>query len=123
MRRPKPKRARRGHQLAMPAATAPLHRWSMDVVHDQLVDGRCFRIFIIIDVFTRGAVAVDVDRSNSGTLVARVPEQLAANRGLSLVITCDNGTKFTSKVMQAWAMRHNVHLNSSEPGKLTQNAV
>ena len=122
MRRRRPKRARRGERVTMPLATAANHRWSMDFIHDQLVDGRCFRILNIIDDFTREAVAVEVDTSLSGNRVARVLDQLAVTRGLPKVITCDNGTEFTSKAMQAWAIRHDVRLNFSTPGKPTQNA-
>lgn len=122
MRRLRPKRARRGERVAMPAATAANHRWSMDFIHDQLVDGRCFRALNIIDDFTREAVAVEVDTSLSGARVARVLDRLAMTRGLPKVITCDNGTEFTSKAMQLWAIRHDVRLNFTQPGKPTQNA-
>lgn len=122
MKRRRPKRARRGDRIAMPLATAENHCWSMDFVHDQLVDGRCFRILNIIDDFTREAVATEVDTSLSGKRVARVLDALAVTRGLPKVIRCDNGSEFTSKAMQAWAIRHDVRLSFSTPGKPTQNA-
>ena len=122
MRRRRPKRARRGERAQMPAATAANHRWSMDFIHDQLADGLCFRALNIIDDFTREAVAIEVDTSLSGRRVARVLDQLAVSRGLPKVITCDNGTEFTSKAMQGWAIRHNVRLNFTTPGCPTQNA-
>ena len=122
MRRRRPKRARRGECVAMPAATAPNHRWSMDFIHDQLADGRCFRALNIIDDFTREVVAIEVDTSLSGRRVARVLDWLATTRGLPKVITCDNGTEFTSKAMQAWSIRHDARLNFITPGCPTQNA-
>lgn len=122
MRRRRPKRARRGERIAMPAANGPNDRWSMDFVHDQLVDGRCFRVLNIIDDFTREAVACELDTSLSGVRVARVLDRLSATRGLPKVITCDNGTEFTSKALQAWASRHDVRLNFTTPGSPTQNA-
>jgi putative transposase len=122
MRRRRPKRTRRGQRATMPAATAANHRWSMDFVHDQLVSGQCFRVLNIIDDFTREAVACEVDTSISGVRVARVLDRLAATRGLPKVITCDNGTEFTSKALQAWAARHDVRLNFTTPGSPTQNA-
>ncbi len=39
-------------------ATRPNERWSMDFVHDQLADGRCFRVFGVVDDFTRESVAL-----------------------------------------------------------------
>jgi putative transposase len=82
MKRRRAKRARRGERAQMSAATAPDHRWNMDFIHDQLVDGRCFRVLNIIDDFTREAVAVEVDTSLSGVRVARVLDRLATTRGL-----------------------------------------
>ena len=122
MRRRRPKRARRGQRAVMPAATAPNHRWSMDFIHDQLVDGRCFRVLNIIDDFTREAVATEVDTSLSGRRVVRVLDSLAQSRGLPKIITCDNGSEFTSKIVQAWAIRHDVRLNFTTPGSPTQKA-
>ena len=66
MKRKRPKRDRRGERVAMPAATAADHRWSMDFVHDQLVELRCFRVLNIIDDYTREVVTVEVDTSISG---------------------------------------------------------
>jgi putative transposase len=37
--------------------------WSMDFMHDQLSDGRSFRIFNLIDDFNREALAMDIDLS------------------------------------------------------------
>ena len=39
-------------------ATAPQQRWSMDFVHDRLIDGRAFRVLTVIDQFTRECVAL-----------------------------------------------------------------
>lgn len=37
--------------LAVPTAINQV--WSMDFMHDQLEDGRCFRLFTVIDDFNR----------------------------------------------------------------------
>jgi putative transposase len=118
----RPKRSRRGERAQMPAATGPDHRWSMDFIYDQLVDGRCFRVLNIIDDFPHEAVAVEIDMSLSGVRFTRVLDRLATTRALPKVLTCDNGSEFTSRAMQAWAGRHNVRFNFTTPGKLTQNA-
>jgi putative transposase len=95
----------------------------MDFIHDQLVDGRCFPVLNIIDDFTREAVPVEVDTSLSGVRVTRVLDRLATTRGLPKVFTCDKGTEFTSWAMQAWAVRYNVCLYFTTPGKPTQRAL
>jgi putative transposase len=37
--------------------------WSMDFMHDQLEDGRAFRLFNVIDDFNREAIGMEVDFS------------------------------------------------------------
>jgi len=44
--------------LAMPEAIN--HCWSMDFMHDQLADGRSFRLFNVIDDFNREALAMGI---------------------------------------------------------------
>jgi putative transposase len=94
----------------------------MDFVHDQLADGRRMRMLNIVDDFTRECVAIEVDTSLSGARVAAVLDRLAKTRGLPKVITCDNGTEFTSKAMRKWRQRHDVRMNFIDPGKPMQNA-
>ena len=37
--------------------------------------------------------------------------------GLPLTITCDNGSQFTSRRMDAWAYKNDVRLDFIRPGK------
>jgi putative transposase len=46
-------------------------RWSLDFIHDQLTDGRRFRILAIVDDCTRECLALVADTSISGRRVAR----------------------------------------------------
>src|SRR5678816_3051340 len=46
-------------------------RWSLDFVHDQLADGRRFRILNIVDDVTRQCLTAIPDTSISGQRVAR----------------------------------------------------
>ena len=48
----------------------PNVRWSLDFVHDQLGDGRRFRILAIVDDCTRECLALVADTSISGVRVA-----------------------------------------------------
>jgi putative transposase len=49
----------------------PNHRWSLDFIHDQLTDGRRFRILAVLDDCTRECLALIADTSISGRRVAR----------------------------------------------------
>jgi putative transposase len=102
--------------------TGPNQRWSMDFVHDRLVDGRAFRVLTMLDEGTREPVALVVARSITGHDVAAALTALATTRGLPHTIAVDNGTEFTSAAMDQWATEHDVHLAFSRPGKPNDNA-
>lgn len=117
-RRKKLKRPR----VPLTPATAIDTRWSMDFVHDQLANGRCFRVLNVIDDHTRECLLQVVDTSISGARVARELDRLLETRNTPKTIVTDNGREFTSKAMFFWAQRHGVDLHFIQPGKPTQNA-
>jgi putative transposase len=49
----------------------PNQRWSLDVVHDRMTDGRRFRILAVVDDGTRECLALVADTSIPGIRVAR----------------------------------------------------
>ena len=85
--------------------------WSMDFVSDKFADGRSFRILTVIDQFTRECVALKADRAMTGSKVAEVLERARKQRdGLPESITVDNGSEFSGRALEAWAMTNNVQL-------------
>jgi len=106
----------------LPPATRPNERWSMDFVHDRLINGRWFRSLTIVDDFTRECLAIEVDTSLSGARVVEVLTQLAQGRPLARTIVVDNGPEFAGRVLDAWAYRRGITLAFIQPGKPTQNA-
>ena len=106
----------------LPPATRPNERWSMDFVHDRLVNGRWFRSLTIVDDFTRECLAIEVDRSLTGARVVDVLTQLAQGRSLPRTIVVDNGPEFAGRILDAWAYRRGITLAFIQPGKPTQNA-
>ena len=106
----------------MPTPSAVNKRWSMDFVHDQLGDGRRFRVLNIVDDFSRECIAQICDVSISGMRVAQSLSQLIDRRGKPDSIVCDNGTEFTSKALFYWSQDKQVKLSFIQPGKPTQNA-
>lgn len=97
-------------------------RWSMDFVHDQLADGRRFRVLNVVDDYTRECIDQLVETSISGGRVVRFLNQLIAAHGKPRSIVCDNGTEFTCKAMYFWSQGQEVRLDFIQPGKPTQNA-
>ncbi len=108
-------------RVVPPPAQYPQQRWSMDFMSDSLFDGRRFRIFTIVDNFSRVSPALEVDFSLTGKRVVEVLDRLARSQGLPEVIHCDNGSEFISKAVDEWAHRNGVKLDFSRPGKPTDN--
>jgi putative transposase len=96
--------------------------WSMDFMHDQLGDGRNFRLFNVIDDFNREALGIEVDFSLPSARIIRALEQIMEWRGQPAVIRCDNGPENISGLIQAWADRSGIRLEYIQPGKPQQNA-
>jgi len=96
--------------------------WSMDFMHDQLVDGRSFRLLNIIDDFNREGLAIEADMSLPATRVIRTLNQHIEWRGKPAAIRCDNGPEYISGALQAWAKKRGINLDYIQPGKPQQNA-
>ena len=96
-------------------------RWSLDFVHDQLAQGRRFRILNIVDDVTRECLAAIPDTSISGKRVARELTTIISARGKPQMIVSDNGTEFTSNAMLGWAKDHGVDWHYIAPGRPMQN--
>ena len=89
--------------LTVPASINQV--WSMDFLHEQLRDGRCIRLFNVIDDFVdnyrnREALGIDVDFSLPSERVIRSLDQIISWRGYPSVIRCDNGPEYISAALQ-----------------------
>ncbi len=100
----------------------PNQQWGVDFVSDALAWGRRIRLFTVVDVFTREALAIEVDTSLPGGRVVRVLERLVAERGIPDEIVLDNGPELAGKALDQWAYVRGVGLRFIEPGKPIQNA-
>ncbi len=80
----------------------------MDYMHDELAGGRKFRTLNLVDGYTREALRIEPDASLPGLRVVRVLEGLRERRGTPAAIQVDNGTEFTSRVVES--------VGVSEPG-------
>lgn len=69
-------------QRGRPAvATAPNQHWSMDFVHDRMLDGRAFRVLTVIDQWSRESVSLEANFRLTGRCVGKALDQAASERG------------------------------------------
>ena len=122
VRRKKRKRMAASLRVLPPPPTRPRQQWTMDFTQDSLASGRQFRTLNVVDTFTRECLVIEVDHSLPGGRVVRALEQLVELHGGPEVIRIDNGSEFTSHVVDAWAYEHCIKLDFIRPGKPTENA-
>ena len=96
--------------------------WSMDFMHDQLQDGRSYRLFNVIDDFNREALAIDADFSLPAERVIRSLEQIIEWRGKPTTRRSDNGPEYVSEALGNWAREQGIRVEYTQPGKPQQNA-
>jgi putative transposase len=96
--------------------------WSMDFMHDQLVNGRSFRLFNVIDDFNREGLAIDVDFSLPADRVVESLSRIIEWRGKPNQIRCDNGPEYISSTLAKWAKQQGIKLEFIQPGQPQQNA-
>jgi putative transposase len=100
----------------------PNQSWSMDFMHDSLMNGRAFRTLNILDDFNREALWIEVDTTLPAERVIRVLDMLRHGRGCPQRLRLDNGPEFIARKLAQWAKVHNVQLGHIQPGKPAQNA-
>ena len=110
----------RPQPLAVPEAINKM--WSMDFMHDQLSDGRSFRLFNVLDDFNREGLGIEVDLSLPAARVIRSRERIIEWRGKPRAIRCDNGPEYISGALLAWAELQGIRIDHIQPGKPQQNA-
>jgi len=83
------KRLERAKPQPLAVPERPGAVWSADFMHDQLEDGRSFRLLNIIDDFNREAIGMEIDFSLPSERVIRELKQIISWRGKPQVIRCD----------------------------------
>lgn len=106
--------------LAVPKAINEC--WSMDFMHDQLHNGRNYRLFNVIDDFNREGLGIEVDFSLPSERVVRSLNQIIETRGKPKQLRCDNGPEYVSILLADWAKENSIELKFIQPGNPQQNA-
>lgn len=105
-----------------PEVSGPNQRWSMDFMSDQLASGQGFRLFNVVDDFTREAVVMHAGTSITGVEVVRLLQRAVEQRGRPDAILTDNGPEFTSKTVDQWVHEQGIVHLFIPPGKPVENA-
>lgn len=122
---------RRKHKKRLPSRIkeplvlpiGPNITWSMDFMHDTLVNGRKIRTLNIIDDFNREVLQIVIDTSLNSKRVIRELEQLISWRGIPDRIRVDNGPEFIAVSLEQWCQdpERNIELTFIQKGKPSQN--
>lgn len=117
------------HQRIIRAAPLPLATpskmnqvFSIDFMHDQLIDGRSVRVLNVGDDFNREGLIAAIDFSIPAQRLTRELDQLFEWRGQPQVIRSDNGPEFISDHYRNWAKQRGITLWYTQPGNPQQNA-
>jgi putative transposase len=80
----------------------PNARRSLDFVHDQMANGRRFRVLNFTEDITHECLGAIPDTSISGHRMARELTTIIERRGKPRMIVSDNGAELTSNAIFAW---------------------
>jgi len=116
------RRIQREKPVPLSVPEAPNDIWSMDFMHDQLSDGRSFRLFNVLDDFNREGLGIEADFSLPAVRVIRALDQIIEWRGNLKRLRCDNGPEFISQDLEQWTDKHDIQLEFIQPGNPQQNA-
>lgn len=97
------------------------HTWSMDFMSDSLENKVRFRTLNVIDDANRELLGIHVSVGIPAQQVVRYLDQLAAWHGYPKRIRTDNGSEFCSVAFTAWADKHGITLEYTQPGRPYQN--
>jgi len=98
--------------------------WALDFQTDLTVDGRQVRFLIVIDEYTREALATWPFRSRTADQLCAVLDDIVASTGRSPAhIRMDNGTEMTAHAMTDWCRFTGVDPSFIDPASPWQDGT
>jgi len=100
--------ARDSRPLCQPALVN--ETWSMDFMHDTLINKRRFRTLNIIDDYNREALNIEAEFSFSGYSVVSALKRTIHEHGKPKRIRVDNGPEFISSAFTDWCGQQGIEV-------------
>jgi putative transposase len=101
--------------------THPNHIWAIDFVHDKLSNGRSYKMFTVLDEYTREALCVAVRPKMNANDVLETLHPLFMKHGKPEFIRSDNGPEFIATHLQDWLKRIGIKPMQIYPGSPWEN--
>lgn len=89
----------------------------MDILSDQLFDGRKIRIMTIADAFSKLLPAINVRFRYTGANVVATLKRVASQYGVPHTIRLDNGPEFVSRALALWPIGMELSSTSRGPAR------
>jgi len=97
------------------------HVWAYDFVQCRTMNGKSFRILVVIDEFSRQCLALYVARNIRSEHVMHVLADLFLEHGIPNNIRSDNGPEFVAVALKKWLAAVGVQTQYIEPGSPWEN--
>jgi len=97
------------------------HVWSYDFMVDRTHNGKAFRMFNVMDEFTRECLVIKVARKLNSQDVHDVLSQLFITRGIPKHVRSDNGPEFIASRLRGWFKDRNLKPMFITPGSPWEN--
>ena len=96
--------------------THPNHIWAIDFVHDKLSNGHSYKMFTVLDEYTREALCVAVRPKMNANDVLETLHPLLIKHGKPEFIRSDNGPEFIATHLQDWLKKVGIKPMQIYPG-------
>jgi transposase InsO family protein len=97
------------------------HVWAYDFVQCRTVNGKAFRVLVVIDEYSRACLALYVARQIRAEQVMHVLADLFLLHGVPDNLRSDNGPEFIAKALKMWLANLGVQTQYIEPGSPWEN--
>lgn len=108
-------------ELPIPHVTERNQVWAIDFMSSRKKSSLKYRIFNVVDVYSKVSPVMNSDKRMSATKVISYLEESFKLYGKPKSILSDNGPEFRSKIYINWCMKNDIHVFFTKKGRPVQN--